>query len=222
MNSIHRLLFVGASILLAAPSVSHAKLILITHGDTISNLGEVSPKSRPQDMPANFHSVGFKYHYGGLFWIDFITSDGEFCVYDGDHFVPISKSQAAGLLGVPESELDSPFWYRYPPGWFVGAAIVVVAVAAGIRNRRKKKQVVELLTDARYQKATDIFLEAARARQEAIKTATEKNEPAVPTAEPWDEAIAYLVAQGIDKAEAEQKFGQVLAVASAQSTAASG
>jgi hypothetical protein len=219
VTSLHRLVLIGAAIILAHPSAGEAKVILITYGDTINRLGEISVQGRPKDIPANLQlTVGFKYHYGGVFWLDFITSDGTFCVYEGDRYFPITKAEAAQMLGKPESELSEPFWYRFPPGWIVAAAIILIGVVAGVHNHRKKKQVEQLLMDARYQRATEIFVEAAHARHEAQKKAEETKELPAPTREPWDEAIAYLVGIGIDKTEAELNFGKVLGVAPAQAS----
>jgi hypothetical protein len=217
MNSIFRGSVCALAVALAAHSTSQAGVVLITRGETISHVGNITAKARPNEVPPGISGVGFKYWYGGLFWVDFFTSDGTFCVYQDKTFWPITQAQAAELLGIPESELSAPFWYRFPPGWFIVGAIVAIAVVAGIRQRKKTKEVNELVGDARYHKALEVFQTAVLAREDAKSAAAEKNEPPPEQGrEPWDEAIDYLVGLGIDKAEAEINFGKILAFAAAQ------
>ena len=90
------LLLVAAVLL--SPSQARAGVILITHGDTISHIGEVAPEFRSPKLPQR---VGFKSSYFGVFWIDLWTWGGEFCAYEGDRYQPISRAEAARLIGMP-------------------------------------------------------------------------------------------------------------------------
>ncbi|QEL18654.1 hypothetical protein [Limnoglobus roseus] len=121
--------FVGMSLALAlmlTSEVSAKGVVVVTWGETINHVGT------PLDQVRLFHKsngIGYKYHYFGLFWIDLWTSEGTYCVYDRDKYDAISSAKAAELLGVSESDLSPPFWYRWPPGCvFVGTALVVAGL----------------------------------------------------------------------------------------------
>ena len=64
---------------LFSPSEASAKFFLITTGETISDVG--SGKDGNKSV-----KIGYKYDYAGLFWIDFWTWGGEYCVYEGTNF----------------------------------------------------------------------------------------------------------------------------------------
>jgi len=66
--------------LFLAPSEAGAKIMLITHGDTIAHLGDllkVPPGAKGLPVGQTL-GVGYKWSYGGLFWIDFWTWVGEY------------------------------------------------------------------------------------------------------------------------------------------------
>ena len=200
------------------PAESSAKVILITHGETFSHLGEITAKERPQDVPPGF-SVGYKYWYGGVFWLDFWRSDGAYCLYSDKNYIPLTKAEAAELLGVSESSLGEPFFYHFPPGLIVLGVLIVVGIAGAIAKEAKKRKVMELVRDGRYQKALEIFRDQIAANEAAKAEALAKNEPPPETAvDPWNAAINHLVETGIEKNEAEEKFGKVVAHAVAQTT----
>jgi hypothetical protein len=81
-------------------------------------------------------NVGFKFTVVSLACFHLWTWDGTYCVYEpvldgdslNDKYKPISKAEAARLLGKNESELVAPFWYRYPPGYM----LLLVAVPIGL------------------------------------------------------------------------------------------
>jgi hypothetical protein len=208
-----RTLLVGLSLLLATPSESAAKAVLITHGDTISHVGGIQTKGAPLAAPIDVDGVGYKYSYFGIFWLDLWRYDGQYCIYRGDHYQAISEAEAAMLLGISEADLHTPFFYRFPPGLIVLVALAVPGIGIALVRKARKKQLVNLAGEPHYQRALEIFSETTRANEEAKKTAAEKNEPAPTTeANPWESAIAYLVASGIERSEAEEKFGKVLAL----------
>jgi hypothetical protein len=76
--------------------------------------------------------VGFKYRQlviGLPLW----TWGGTFVVHRGQRFIPIEKAIAAQLMEVNESELKTPFFFRYPAGWVVlPVAIPLLIVLAKI------------------------------------------------------------------------------------------
>ncbi len=115
--------------ILLVPSAAPARMIAFTGGPTVTHVGDVA--HREPDLPANA-SVGYRYDYAGLFWVEFWTWGGKFCIYGGDSEpIPISRARAAELLGRPASELEKPFVYRYPPGLlFLGAVVFLIVVVA--------------------------------------------------------------------------------------------
>ena len=57
------------------PLAMEAKgIVLFTHGDTIWKVTD----KQTDDLRSEGLSIGYKFWYGGLFWIDFLTSDGTF------------------------------------------------------------------------------------------------------------------------------------------------
>src|SRR5262245_23198682 len=114
--------------LLFTPLEARAKgFYLITYGDTIGHLGDVSPQ--PGETPSRV-TVGIKSSYAGIFWIDLWTWGGQFCLYKDNHYQPIDHATVVQLLGKPESEVREPFLYRFPLGRLILA--VLLAVLGGL------------------------------------------------------------------------------------------
>jgi hypothetical protein len=106
--------------------VNAGGVVVYTWGDTISHVGQAQPQARQGHWGSN---VGYKYHYLGAFWIDLWTSDGTYCVYEsGSLYEPISSAEAAKLLGKSESDLTTPFLYRWPLGWMIFGPVVIIWV----------------------------------------------------------------------------------------------
>src|SRR5437764_6727836 len=124
-----------------SPTRASAGIILITHGDTIKHLGDIrNAELKDALRKANFKnlSVGFKYSYFGVFWIDLWTWGGEYCVYEGNNYNPIPLALAATLTGKSEDELGKPFFYRFPLGLLIiGGCVVVFTPMAMIRKRKQ-------------------------------------------------------------------------------------
>jgi hypothetical protein len=82
-------------------------------------------------------SVGYKFSVVSLACFHLWTWGGTYCVYEHvvdkerltEKYRPISPAEAARLLGKNESELETPFWYRWPPGRML---LVAFAVFLGI------------------------------------------------------------------------------------------
>jgi hypothetical protein len=117
--------------------------VLITHGDTISHLGEIDSKSRA--FVNGEAKVGYKWSYGGIFWIDFWTWDGEYCLYEGDGYEPITGEDAAKFMRQPTLP-DPPFFYRFPLGLLILGGLLglcllgVIASAFGGAESKKNDE----------------------------------------------------------------------------------
>lgn len=121
-----------AGAIFAAPQAAEAKFLLTT-GDEIHDFGEVAAKS-PNGEPTL--KVGYIYEYYGLFWINFWTSGGQYCVYrtEEEGYMPVPKEMAEGMLG---RELSKPFWYRFPAGWLILAIGGVLFIAGALIGKAK-------------------------------------------------------------------------------------
>jgi hypothetical protein len=116
---------------LFAPSEVSAKIALFTSGESIIPIG--TAKEGPPDM----RQIGFKYNYGGLFWIDFWTWDGTYCIYQDKRYKPITEAEAAQLLGKPTSALSKPFQYRVPLGLLILGVFLICMAALGALGMRR-------------------------------------------------------------------------------------
>jgi hypothetical protein len=116
---------------LLSPSEASAKFFLITTGDTMKEIGIAKG---PNGETAR---IGYKYSYGGLFWLDFWTWSGTYCVILGEkEYFPLTEAEAAELLGKPAGSLSPPFFYRFPPGLMIVGALVVIGIVSAIVNKR--------------------------------------------------------------------------------------
>jgi hypothetical protein len=210
------LFFIAVAATLSWPTTSlAAKLVLITRGDSFSHLGELRTKNQPVQLaPHGGMSVGFKYSYVGVFWLDLWRYDGEYCLYRDKEYVPIPKELAATFMDVKEDEISEPFFYHLPPGLIIVGVLVVFGVGAAIAKQIRKQKVMSLVTDPRYRQALDVFRQQVDANEAAKQAAAEKNEPPPENPPiPWEAAMDHLVASGIERPEAEQNFGKVLGFA---------
>lgn len=134
--------------LFLAPSDASAKIMLITTGNTISHLGPVQTPPPAASGRSRFgmneatpesvlRQVGYKYDYGGLFWIDFWTWGGEYCLYDGDKtYHPITPEEAARFLGRTDPP-SRPFLFKFPLGLLILGGILVLGIIGAIFNKKE-------------------------------------------------------------------------------------
>jgi hypothetical protein len=136
------------ALVLLTPSQANAKgIILITWGETITHLGDVSAQNRDNVQGSK---VGYHWRYVGTFWLDLWTWGGTYCVYEGNTYGPIEASDAARLMGKQENDLQKPFLYRWPLGWltifpfvlvcfFLGLLTEMLRTIGGKKKRKKAK-----------------------------------------------------------------------------------
>jgi hypothetical protein len=223
MNAYWSRAVIGALLAWAlfSPSKASARgLILVTYGDSIKHLGNAAPQGQPM---AGVHQVGYKFGYFGVFWIDLWTYGGTYCVYQGKKYNPISRGEAARLLGKNESELGAPFLYTVPLGWLILGPLIVLWIVCALLTRGNQAHPV--LNDPRYLKAVETVSEQY-ARQPAVVAAGPGAEGQAPTDEgtrfqvAFEAGVQQLTEAGIPREEAERNLAyclQVLAQASAQS-----
>jgi hypothetical protein len=192
---------------------------VVTWGETISHVGDVPPQDR-QGLGAS--KVGYKYSYWGVFWVDLWTWGGEYCVYEGDRYLPIPPAEAARLTGKPVNELGTPFLYRFPPGWFILGPLIVIGIIGSVRERRKADRIARLFQDASYQRALEVLKEEYA--NQAAKPEASQGAAAPPPADGGDRfraafeaGVQHLNSVGIPRDEAERNFALLVqALAQAQ------
>src|SRR5262249_50291 len=71
-------------LLLVLPATLQASILVVTSGQTVRYVGEPLPANVPADdaLPPGF-SVGYRHNSFSLFWVDFWTWNGSFCLYGG-------------------------------------------------------------------------------------------------------------------------------------------
>ncbi len=123
----------AVTFLLVVPVTLHARLLVVTSGPTIAHVGD--PLHRDA-APAPSASVGYRHDTFSLFWVDFWTWDGSYCLYGG-RMEPrlISAEQAALFLGKDARELTTPFGYRYPPGFLILASLLLFGILVVLLRR---------------------------------------------------------------------------------------
>jgi hypothetical protein len=212
-------------------------IILITSGDTVNHVGAIHNTQIHAALRAGGWTnpaVGFKYDYFGIFWLDLWTWGGDYCVFEGKKYSPITASQAAELMGVPESELGKPFLYRFPLGLLILVGIAAVSVPLAWVRGAESRRIRRLFADSRYHQALRIMADHSTKQQEALEQwqaavaqANERGEPAPPEPAPpqpddggFEEAVLHLVREGIPREEAEKNLHTILLALASHSQAA--
>jgi hypothetical protein len=187
-------------------------VFLITRGDTITHIGDVSPQNR-QALEAG--KVGYKYSYWGVFWVDLWTWGGDYCVYEGERYRPIQRGEAARLLGKPESELGTPFLYKVPLGWLILGPLILIGVISSVLEKRKRDPTAQLFEDPRYKRALDIF-SAEYAKQPPVAEGAQAAEEQPPPEDgsrmrtALEAGVQHLIALGVPRDEAERNLSTMI------------
>jgi hypothetical protein len=182
------------------PTPAHAKIVLITHGDTITKLGGIADNDIRMAFYENVQpipSVGYHYSYAGVYWVDLWTWGGEYCLYTGDKqqtYEPISRDQAARFLGVTPDDLSKPFWYRFPPGLCILAGLALLLGAVTLEEKARKLRMMRLLDDGHYRGALEIVAKTPgpAGHSEAIQSLVREGIPEPEATKKLNRAIAYL------------------------------
>jgi hypothetical protein len=199
-----------------SPSTASAKgIVLITWGETISHVGDVSSPNNQDPGPIK---IGYKSSYFGVFWIDLWTWGGTYCVYDGKRYGPLQPAEAARLLGKQESDLSTPFLYRFPLGLLIlGPLIVLGIIFAAVEKKGSGNEITLLFQDARYQKALAV-LSDQYGTQPAVTEATQAGESQTTTDNDsrwkvaFEAGVQHLVGAGIPREEAERNLATMIQV----------
>jgi hypothetical protein len=196
--------------------------VVETRGMRVGDLGSVPPQHEAQLQQATgapqVPRVGYYYHYSGLFYLDFWTSEGGYCLYHGDRFWIVEPEAAAALLGIPVSQLSKPWRYRFPVGLLLAATVIGAVIYIDVANRssnwRREKRFASLVGDPRYQRAIRQLDESAPEELEADAYASDREVPRVQNSPGqhnvlqlrFKHAVDGLAEDGIDRQEASQNL----------------
>jgi len=109
-------------------------------GETIIHVGDGGHEAW---LIGKSQDVGYKYSYVAFLWVDLWSWGGTYCVYQcfETKYWPVKPEEAARLLGKKESELETPFWYRYPLGLFIFGPIFLIGAIGWVVQERAKQSV---------------------------------------------------------------------------------
>lgn len=197
------------------PSTANARgIVLITRGESIDQVGDVSPEVRRTEGDIK---IGYKYGYWGAFWVNLWTYGGTYCVYQGDRYNPIEPAVAARLLGKRQDELSPPFLYRVPLGWLILGPLIVTWIILSSLDKRSGEKISSLFQDPRYGKALEI-LNAEYAKQPAAAAPAPGAESQATTHDrnrfhaAFEAGVQHLVDLGIPRQEAERNLATMVQV----------
>lgn len=209
------LVVLGAFFALPGEAEARRGIMLITHGDAVKHVGDVPAEvqSELRKETKTETKVGYCHQQFGVFWLEIWTWGGYYCLYDDDNNVwELEPAQAAAILDMPQNKLGKPFLYTFPPGLMIIVALVGLWAVVTLREKSNQKKVVaeinELLSDTRYKRALEMLKEHAEKEPAAEGAET----PASEDDGGFEEAVQYLVSQGIRRDEAEQNLAKLIAV----------
>ena len=210
-------------------------LVLITHGETVKYVADLPDEMAERIFKIHKRNlaVGYKYSAFGIFWLDLWTWDGEHCLFDGDDIFKVDEKQFEQIAGKPKSQFSKPWYYTFPPGLLVIAGIFAVSIPfimkANARDKALQAKFEELIDDSRYQQALEILTKEdaqpeAEATDESFPVLSDESsppekEPETPTDEPFENAVQYLVDNGIDRDEAKENLILIVSFLAAQAEA---
>lgn len=161
ISSVMRRAIIFCSLVcLLAPSSAWARgFILITHGQTVSDRGEV-----PAALVTSFEAstaagvrVGYCYNHFGLFFVDLWTWDGRPCLHTEATIWELSPRLEAGLAHADPALIDKPLLYRFPLGLLivvVGGGLLFV-IGLFVQRADKRRADALLASDGKYRDALE-------------------------------------------------------------------
>jgi hypothetical protein len=203
-----RVLVACGLVLVLQPSKAEAKgFMMVTYGDSVFHVARV-PEDQKTFLRQVFKqdaAVGYHYDYFGVFWLDFWTWDGQWCLYNGNRYWPLSAQQAALILKTKPDDLRKPFLYTFPLGLtIVGVLFGGLVLIAKFVKTDDDRTVAKLQSDPRYAQAIQIFLATLPSDEADPVRRREKVLAALQS------AVEYLTTQGVPREEAEKNLGELL------------
>jgi hypothetical protein len=198
-------------------------LILITTGNTIKHVAEVSDQMKPvvrsvTGTSTNYH-VGFLHERFGVYWIDLWTWGGEYVLYDDseEDLWSLDPEETAAIMGTTPDKLSKPIFYTFPPGLLalgaIGAVSLVVKTREGKGQALVNQEVERLLEDPRYEQSLEMLLKHHQEKQSATVGEHSGQESFEDDAVVFDRAVGQLVEQGIPYNDAYCNLNMLLETA---------
>jgi hypothetical protein len=188
-----------ALILLFSPSTAEAKFLLITHGDSIDKVADLTEEGKKsvKEQIGEDLEVGYMYGQFGIFYLNIWTWNGKYVLFAGDEYFDASPEEIAALAGVASvDELNKPWTYTFPPGLLIIVAGILIFVAFALHGRKQASAVAGFMNDSRY--------------QQAVQMMTPSEEEGAPPPRTFEEAVAFLQQQGIPPEEAQGNLQKIL------------
>lgn len=219
------------TVLLFDAERSEAKFIPIIWGtgESVAHVGEV-----PEGVNTPLKQVGFKYWSFSVYWVDLWTSEGAYCLYEGDRYIPLTHAQAAQLLGSSSGEKWNPWWYSFPPSWMAVLAFGCIGFVLSHMKRRAANREIARIQDLFHQEA---YVEALQKIQNDMQAETAAEPEGQNESEgealsrtlsdqerfqqAYERAIEGLVARGIPREEAATNLATIVQIVAAQSSSGS-
>ena len=120
-----------------SPSVTHAqRFVVFGGGNEVGHVADVPPEHAAAisaSIGAEDPAIGYLYGYFSLFFLDVLTMEGEYVLFDRadeDKIWRLPPDKLESATGLAISDLGKPFLFRFPLGLML---IVVVILSIGAR-----------------------------------------------------------------------------------------
>ena len=111
----------------SAPAQARRGLVVFGGGETISHRADFEAPADHwvwQETDFEEPAIGYMYEYFAVFFIfDLATFEGQYVLYEGDRFIPLSEADLVEL-GTSADDLGKPFLYYLPSGWLAALLLV--------------------------------------------------------------------------------------------------
>lgn len=198
---------------------------LITHGDAVSKLADLTPEqqSLAKEGTAGAETyVALRYQQFGIWFLELWSWDGDVVLYDerGKQYWDLDDEGLKYITGKVKADFGKPLTYTFPPGLI--ALVVGAGGVYGVAAYRKwaqAKQLRELMADPRYHRAAELVQQYYERKAAQLKPETDEEDPdGEESDEPeidldtssTDEALRYLVSQGVPREQAARNLALVL------------